>query len=112
MKINLETPLKKEWSLSERPGHLRLYGSCYDLCSPESPTMLLRKQTDFEQTFQVTLDFRPCHPGYEAGIVVWYSMYSYATIGITMVSNDAGEMTKAVIAKLPTSNIGAMNVSQ
>jgi hypothetical protein len=32
--------------------------------------MLLRKQTDFNKKFQVTLDFQPSHPGYEAGIVV------------------------------------------
>jgi Beta xylosidase C-terminal Concanavalin A-like domain len=74
--------------------------------------MLLRKQTDFKQTFQVTLDFRPRHPGYEAGIVVWYSMYSYASIGLAMICNEAEEMTKAVVTKLPASNIGAMNVSQ
>jgi hypothetical protein len=35
--------------------------------------------------FLVMLDFQPSSPRYEAGIVVWYSMYSYASIGITLV---------------------------
>ena len=74
--------------------------------------MLLRKQTDFNQIFQVTLNFRPRHPGYEAGIVVWNNMYSYASIGITMVSKEAGGMARAVVAKFPTSNIGLMSVSR
>jgi beta-xylosidase len=103
-----DTPLKREYSLSARPGHLRLYGGPYDLSSPESPTLLLRKQTKFDQTFQATLDFQPSQPGYEAGIVVWYSMYSYASIGITMTE----ENKKAVIVRLPTSEIGITQVNR
>ncbi|KAL1864315.1 hypothetical protein Daus18300_007738 [Diaporthe australafricana] len=53
------TPLKQSYSLTERPGYLRLWGNCYDLSSPEAPAMLLRKQTSFSQTFEVTMDFRP-----------------------------------------------------
>lgn len=111
LNLILDTPLKKEWSLSVRPGHLRLYGGSYGLSSPESPTMLLRKQTDFNQIFQATLDFQPSHPGYEAGIVVWYSMYSYASIGIKIVSHETGERTKSVVTTLPTSDIGVTSVS-
>ena len=50
--------------------------------------MLLRKQTAFNQSFQSTLEFRPRKAGYEAGIVVWWSMYSYASIGITHSAVD------------------------
>jgi beta-xylosidase len=106
-----DTPLKREWSLTARPGHLRLYGGCYDLSSPESPTMLLRKQTDFYQTFQATLDFQPSRVGYEAGIAVWYSMYSYASIGIGIASHETGAEGRAVVVKLPTSDVGIARVS-
>jgi len=103
--------LKKEWSLSARPGHLRLYGGCYDLSSPESPTMLLRKQTAFHQTFQTVLDFKPRKEGYEAGIVVWWNMHSFASIGIKKVSNGAGAKKKAIILREPTETIGVMKAS-
>ncbi len=45
--------------------------------------MILRKQTAVKQTFCATLEFSPSKMGYEAGIVVWWSMYSYLSIGIT-----------------------------
>lgn len=84
----IDTPLKQFYSLAERPNHLRVYGGCYTLSSPEAPTMLLRKQTAINQSFQATLEFRPRKAGYEAGIVVWWSMYSYASIGLTHSAVD------------------------
>jgi beta-xylosidase len=112
LNIILDTPLKREWSLSARPGHIRLYGSCYDLSSSESPTMLLRKQTHVNQTFQVKLDFQPSYQGCEAGIIIWYSMYSYASMGITMTSHETGEKKKSVLVRRPTSEIGVTGVSR
>ncbi|KAK7713289.1 hypothetical protein SLS64_004538 [Diaporthe eres] len=76
------TPLKQSYSLTERPGYLRLWGNCYDLSSPEAPAMLLRKQTSYFQTFEVTMEFSTQRLGCEAGIVLWWSQFSYATIGI------------------------------
>jgi hypothetical protein len=78
-----DTPLKPEYSLRQRLNHLRLFGGCYPLSSPEAPTMLLRKQTALSQYFGTKLDFQPSRAGYEAGVVVWWSMYSYASAGIT-----------------------------
>jgi hypothetical protein len=45
--------------------------------------MLLRKQTALSQHFGTKMDFRPSKTGYEAGIVIWWSMYSHASAGIT-----------------------------
>ncbi|KAI9046734.1 hypothetical protein LZ554_009472 [Drepanopeziza brunnea f. sp. 'monogermtubi'] len=78
------TPLKKCWSLTDRPGWLCIHGGCYDLRSPEAPTMLLRRQTSFEQSFSVRLDFAPTRVGYEAGLVLWWDMHSFASIGVTL----------------------------
>ncbi|KAH7346824.1 hypothetical protein BKA65DRAFT_537416 [Rhexocercosporidium sp. MPI-PUGE-AT-0058] len=63
------TPLKKGWSLTERPGWLTIHGGCYDLKSPEAPTMLLRRQTAFEQVFSVVLDFKPKKAGGEKAVI-------------------------------------------
>ncbi|KFY10954.1 hypothetical protein V492_04772 [Pseudogymnoascus sp. VKM F-4246] len=105
------TPLKQEWSLSERPGHLRVYGSCYPLSSAEAPTLLLRKQTTFQQRFQAVLDFKPSKAGYEAGIVVWYSLFSYASIGVTIASEGPDAGKRVLLLRSPTDSVGIFTES-
>lgn len=68
----------------ERPGYLRLYGSCYSLSSPEAPAMLLRKQTSSTDVFKCTMNFNPSKVGYEAGVVLWWSEFSYCTLGVRL----------------------------
>lgn len=106
-----DTPLKQSYSLEERPGCLRLYGNCYDLSSPESPTMLLRKQTAYAQSFEATMAFEPSKAGYEAGIVLWWNQFSYATIGVALVKLADGEEVQTVVRRSPTGQAGIMNVS-
>ncbi len=50
--------------------------------------MLLRKQTALNQQFGAKMRFKPGKAGYEAGIVVWWSMYSYASAGLTRSAVD------------------------
>lgn len=107
-----DTPLKPSYSLTERPGYLRLWGSCYDLSSPEAPAMLLRKQTAYFQTFEVTLEFDPRRVGYEAGIVLWWNHFSYATMGVTFVAPAHGKQARTVVARNATGQAGVMTVSQ
>lgn len=80
--MNADTPLKREWSLEERPGWLRLRGGPYDLTSLESPTMLLRKQTRSTGIWITELDFQPSKETYEAGSVLYWNLYTFASIGI------------------------------
>lgn len=63
--------------------------------------MLLRKQTAYEQSFSVTLEFNPSRVGYEAGIVLWWNQYSYATVGITLVELTSGEKVQTVVRRMP-----------
>lgn len=101
------TPLKAFHSFNERPGYLRLYGGCYDLTSPEAPALLLRKQESFHDKFSATLEFNPTRRGYEAGITVWWSMYSHASIGITLVAHN-NQLAPTVICRKPTGTVGKM----
>ncbi|KAF3037903.1 hypothetical protein E8E11_006116 [Didymella keratinophila] len=101
------TPLKAFHSLTERPGYLRIHGGCYDLTSPEAPALLLRKQESFIDRFSATLEFSPSRKGYEAGITVWWSMYSFASIGVTCVVHS-GEMIPTVVCRRPTSAAGKL----
>jgi len=95
------TPLKECYSLTERPGYLRVWGSCYSLSSPEAPSMLLRKQESYLETFHTSLEFDPIKLGYEAGIVIWWSLFSYATIGIAAVEGSEGKVTRTVVCRKP-----------
>ncbi|KAF9869264.1 glycosyl hydrolase [Colletotrichum karsti] len=105
------TPIKPCHSLTERPGYLRLYGNCFDLSSPESPAMLLRKQSSYHESFRAKMLFRPGRAGYESGVTVWWSQYSYATIGITAVQRDDGSVVPTVVLREPTGKINDLKVS-
>ncbi|KAL5397474.1 hypothetical protein PMIN03_000817 [Paraphaeosphaeria minitans] len=99
------TPLKNCYSLTERPGYLRVWGNCYNLSSPEAPSMLLRKQIEYHESFHATLDFKPNKAGYEAGIVVYWSNFSYATIGMGAVEID-GHTIQQILCRKPLGRAG------
>ncbi|UPK89982.1 hypothetical protein LCI18_000917 [Fusarium solani-melongenae] len=105
------TPLKQCYSLTEKPGYLRLYGNCFDLSSPEGPAMLLRKQTSYNQTFSATMEFNPTVRGYEAGIVLWWSQYAYATVGIVAHQDENGNIVPRLTFREPSGEAGNVKVS-
>ncbi|KAI1292726.1 glycoside hydrolase family 43 protein [Xylaria venustula] len=102
------TPLKDCYSLTERPGYLRLYGNCYDLASPEAPAMLLRKQSSYSESFETKLQFSLRKSGYEAGIVLWWSQFSYATYGLTLHKRLNGKEVLMMVSRMPTGKAGEM----
>ncbi|KAJ5466640.1 hypothetical protein N7539_009369 [Penicillium diatomitis] len=76
------TPLSIDYSLTERPNHLRLYGGPYTLSVPACPTMLLRKQTHRLCTWKTKLTFHPASEHTEAGTVLWWNYFTHSTLGI------------------------------
>lgn len=105
-----DTPLKQSYSLTERPGYLRLWGNCYDLSSPEAPAMLLRKQTSFYQTFEVTMEFGSQQIGAEAGLVLWWSQFSYATVGVRFVATPGDSRRPRILCRTPEGRPGEFHV--
>ncbi|EMT66530.1 Putative beta-xylosidase [Fusarium odoratissimum] len=93
------TPIKQSYTLTEKPSVLRIYGNCYDLTSPEAPAMLLRKQTSYNQTFKVKMEFKPTVRGYEAGAVLWWSQHSYASLGVKASQHDDGKIKTKISYK-------------
>ncbi|KAL2800860.1 glycosyl hydrolase [Aspergillus keveii] len=79
---HLRTPLKREYSLTEEPGHLNLYGNSYRIYDSECPSMLLQKQMDISVDWRVGLRFEPENPLEEAGTAIWWSQFAYASIGL------------------------------
>ncbi|KAJ9116512.1 hypothetical protein QFC24_006745 [Naganishia onofrii] len=83
---SLRTPMKKCYSLTERPGHLTIYGAAYTLNDDESPSLLLQRQTLLSMDWTTELQFDPQIVGQEAGTCVWLSRDAYASIGISMTA--------------------------
>lgn len=104
-----DTPLKKEWSLTERRNHLRLWGGPYNLQSLESPTMLLRKQISSRGLWSTHLDFEPSKDSYEAGIVLYWNVYTSASIGVSASRDGSGR--REIRHRYPTAIPGESMVS-
>lgn len=74
--------------------------------------MLLRKQTAYAQSLEATMEFNPSRAGYEAGLVLWWNQFSYATVGVTLVELPNGEKVQTVVRRSPAGQAGVMNVSR
>jgi alpha-N-arabinofuranosidase len=66
----VRNPSAADWSLSERPGWLRLKGSAVTLDDQASLAFLGRRQQHFDFEATTLLDFRPGREGEEAGLVL------------------------------------------
>lgn len=64
----LRNPDMTRYSLSQRPGWLRLQGTAPCLDDPVSPTFLARRQQHFHADIQTLVDFSPSTDGEEAGL--------------------------------------------
>lgn len=76
---HLRTPLRQDYSLTERPGYLALYGNPYTFDIQESPAMILRRQTSYHSKWSTRLESVK-QKGHEAGCIVFWSKYSYIAL--------------------------------
>lgn len=82
-----------DYSLTENPGHLRLFGGAYSLSSPASPTLFLRKQKRRHGIWRTRLSFQVYSVKHEAGTVVYWNYFTWSSIGIR-ASQDGGRVIK------------------
>lgn len=66
----VRNPDEATWSLTARPGALRLLGPAHDFDTKDSPAFVGRRQTEHAMTAATRLDFVPARDGEEAGLVV------------------------------------------
>jgi len=66
----LRNPYDADWSLTEKPGYLRLRGSKVSLKEIDSPAFVGRRQSDFNMEASTKLIFNPVAKNEEAGMVV------------------------------------------
>jgi xylan 1,4-beta-xylosidase len=79
----LRNPHPEAWSLSARPGHLRLEGSKVSLDELGSPALVARRQQHFAFRARTRLEFEPKSANEEAGLAVRANEDFYAAIAIT-----------------------------
>ena len=86
------------FSLTERPGHLRLFGR-ETIGSLFEQALIARRQTAFTYDARALLDYEPEHFQQAAGIVAYYNSTKYHFLQIT--AGDAGETLIQVLSVLP-----------
>jgi xylan 1,4-beta-xylosidase len=78
----LRNPTAEKYSLTMRPGFLRLQGTAVKLTAVDSPTFVGRKQTGLSCTVTVALDFSPQAENEEAGLVVRGNDENHYVLGV------------------------------
>jgi alpha-N-arabinofuranosidase len=66
----LRNPYEADWSLTQKPGYLRLNGSKVSIKEKDSPAFVGRRQPDFNMEASTKLSFTPVAENEEAGLVV------------------------------------------
>ncbi len=66
----LRTPQERFWSLTERPGHLRLRVRPESVTEPVTPSLVLRRQQHQNFHASCVLEFEPAGPAEVAGLVL------------------------------------------
>ncbi|WP_230480793.1 glycoside hydrolase family 43 protein [Sphingomonas sp. Leaf21] len=87
------------FSLTERPGHLRLFGRD-SIGSHFEQALVARRQTAFRYDATTLVDFEPEHFQQAAGLVCYYNSSKYYYLHIT--ADDAGGKLVQLLSVLPT----------
>ncbi|MBN1765311.1 MAG: endo-1,4-beta-xylanase [Sedimentisphaerales bacterium] len=80
----LRNPYDGDFSLTARPGYLRLNGSAITLSDQDSPAFVGRRQRDLACKASVRLEFNPTAENEEAGLVIRGNEKNHYDIGITL----------------------------
>ncbi len=80
----LRNPYDADYSLTERPGFLRLHGSAITMSDKDSPAFVGRRQTDFNCVASTQLIFDPNSENEEAGLVVRGNDKHHYEIAVTL----------------------------
>jgi xylan 1,4-beta-xylosidase len=79
----LRNPRDNDWSLTARPGWLRLNGSAVSLNEADSPAFLGRRQRYFNCYAATLLEFEPAAEGEEAGLTALMNERHHYEIAVT-----------------------------
>jgi alpha-N-arabinofuranosidase len=80
----LRNPYPQDYSLTERPGYLRLWGSAVTMNDQDSPAFVGCRQMDLACRASTRLFFNPQRENEEAGLVVRGNSQNHYDLGITL----------------------------
>jgi xylan 1,4-beta-xylosidase len=80
----LRNPNETDYSLTARPGFLRLNGSAIRISDQDSPAFVGRRQTDLNCEISTLLEFDPQNDNEEAGLVARQNDKYHYEIGVTL----------------------------
>lgn len=83
----LRTPDYNIYSLTERPGYLRLYLNRHTLSEVASPAFIGRRQQHLCFTARTCMEFLPVQEGEAAGVVMYYNHQFYYSLLLTMTAS-------------------------
>ncbi|MBO5279485.1 MAG: glycoside hydrolase family 43 protein, partial [Lachnospiraceae bacterium] len=86
-KLNLEwefvrNPDNGSWSLTERPGHFRIWTKDGQLNEIRSKNTLLRREQELSYEAETKVEFYPDRDGEQAGLTCYYSTATYARCAV------------------------------
>lgn len=80
----VRNPVEQNYSLTERPGWLRLHGAAATLNDDGAPTFIGRRQTDLNCRVAAKLDFQPGQTNEEAGLTLRGNERNHCDIVVTL----------------------------
>jgi alpha-N-arabinofuranosidase len=80
---SVRNPRDGDWSLTERPGYLRLHGSAVTLSDRDSPAFVCRRQTALACRASTRLSFEPASDNEEAALAIRGNDANHFEIGLT-----------------------------
>ncbi|MBG0818217.1 glycoside hydrolase family 43 protein [Planomonospora sp. ID82291] len=106
---HLRTPREPYWSLTERPGHLRLRVRPQTLCERGNPSLVARRQQHRDFAVHAALDFTP-GAGECAGLVLvqnddFHIRYVRTERGLEVVRREGGKEEVTARAAVPGGRI-------
>ncbi|UGQ47588.1 glycoside hydrolase family 43 protein [Massilia endophytica] len=93
---HLRTAARDKWSLSERPGFLRLKGSAETLADVASPAFVARRQQHLHMRAAAQVEFSPSGERQAAGLVLRQNEDNHYALRITGVAHRRVELVQRV----------------
>lgn len=110
----VRNPDNSAWSLTERPGFMRLWTRDGMLFERRAKNTLLRREEELSYTAMTKLDFHPSKNGEQAGLTCYYSTATYARWSLCyeegrklqlVINRNQGEEVMATIDNVPDGEI-------
>jgi alpha-N-arabinofuranosidase len=98
----LRNPSASSWSLSARPGFLRLSGTRTSLDLVGSPAWVGRRQQHFRVRVSASLEFRPDAAGQEAGLTIRANENYHYDLAVTRVGSERRVQLRTRVAGATT----------